>query len=100
MPTPSATSSVRLPSWCLLYITILTSSGPQTFIAKQAPGYVGGITAMLVSYCVCIVLALILGFSYYRDNKVRKAQVDGAEAEHSVFLDMTDKENKTFIYTS
>jgi len=53
---------------------------------------------MLVSYCVCIVLALALGFSYYRENKARK--VDAADHEGTDFLDMTDKENKAFVYTS
>ncbi|KAL1862869.1 hypothetical protein VTK73DRAFT_6597 [Phialemonium thermophilum] len=72
--------------------------GPQTFIASQAPQYTGGITAMLVSYCVCICLALVLGFSYWQDNK--KRQVLAGEAEGTEFLDMTDKENKAFVYTS
>ena len=51
---------------------------------------------MLVSYCVCICLAVGLGFSYWRTNKAREA----SEAEGGGFLDMTDKENKTFVYTS
>ncbi|CAK7242069.1 MAG: hypothetical protein STHCBS139747_003546 [Sporothrix thermara] len=72
--------------------------GPQTFIANQAPEYVGGITAMLVSYCVCIVLAIILGASYYMENKKRTANAGAVEAEGSAFLDMTDKENKMFTY--
>ncbi|EON96760.1 putative allantoate permease protein [Phaeoacremonium minimum UCRPA7] len=82
----------------LMYLAYAVGNiiGPQTFIAKQAPEYTGGITAMLVSYCVCICLAVGLGFSYWRTNKAREA----SEAEGGGFLDMTDKENKTFVYTS
>ena len=87
----------RLTSFRILLFANVPA-GPQTFIANQAPEYVGGITAMLVSYCVCIVLAIILGASYYMENKKRTANAGAVEAEGSAFLDMTDKENKMFTY--
>ncbi|KAK4947981.1 hypothetical protein LTR10_013034 [Elasticomyces elasticus] len=74
--------------------------GPQTFIANQAPKYTGGIVAMLVCYCVCICLALALGFAYFANNKRRGPDMIGAEHSESEFLDLTDKENKSFKYTS
>lgn len=76
-------------------------AGPQTFIANQAPEYAGGISAMLVCYCVCIGLALSLGASYWLLNRSRRAeQEDTVAAEDMNFLDLTDKENKTFVYLS
>ncbi|TQB73930.1 hypothetical protein MPDQ_005409 [Monascus purpureus] len=72
--------------------------GPQTFIANQAPKYTGGITAMLVSYCVCIVLALALGASYRLLNQSRRGPEDSNGPQP--FLDMTDRENKAFVYTT
>jgi ACS family allantoate permease-like MFS transporter len=34
-------------------------SGPQTFQASQAPAYTGGVVAMLVCYCVAILVSLV-----------------------------------------
>ena len=34
--------------------TLRQYRGPQTFLAKQAPTYTGGVVAMLVCYCVAI----------------------------------------------
>lgn len=76
-----------------------TPLGPQTFISSQAPEYSGGISAMLVCYCVCIVLALSLGASYWYQNRARRDEREAA-LEAPDFLDITDKENKAFVYIS
>lgn len=54
---------------------------------------------MLVCYCVCIALALSLGASYWLLNRSRRAEREEVAGESVEFLDLTDKENKTFIYT-
>lgn len=84
----------------LMYLAYAVGNiiGPQTFIANQAPKYTGGITAMLVSYCVCIVLALALGASYRLLNQSRRGPEDSNGPQP--FLDMTDRENKAFVYTT
>ncbi|CCE82613.1 Piso0_002345 [Millerozyma farinosa CBS 7064] len=79
--------------------------GPQTFLPSQAPQYVGGQIAMVVSYCVSFVLAIALYASYYFENKKRdRLQSEGkfADSEHLQdieFADLTDKENPLFRYS-
>ncbi|OKL62198.1 hypothetical protein UA08_02321 [Talaromyces atroroseus] len=78
--------------------------GPQTFISDQAPKYTGAVIAMLLCYCVCIVLAGIYGLvckweNAQRDKAQDASQLEMAEDEHvDDFLDLTDKQNHSFRY--
>ncbi|GAD95410.1 allantoate permease, putative [Paecilomyces variotii No. 5] len=79
--------------------------GPQTFLEDQAPKYIGATVAMLLCYAMCIVLALAYGVACRLQNvqkeKVHSFMSDDAIDEHSAdFLDLTDKENVTFRYTT
>ncbi|KAJ0311068.1 hypothetical protein COL516b_001771 [Colletotrichum fioriniae] len=78
--------------------------GPQTFRAEQAPQYSGAIIAMLTSYAVSVLLML----SYWlvaawenkrRDKKYGKPQ-ELQEGTVDGFVDITDKEQKDFRYTT
>ncbi|KXH36163.1 hypothetical protein CNYM01_12079 [Colletotrichum nymphaeae SA-01] len=78
--------------------------GPQTFRAEQAPKYSGAIIAMLTSYAVSVLLML----SYWliaawenkrRDKKYGKPQ-ELQEGTVDGFVDITDKEQKDFRYTT
>jgi hypothetical protein len=51
------------------------------------------------SYCIVIVLAIILIFILRRENQRRdRLQLDEKEAEKTAFEDLTDKENPHFRY--
>ena len=79
--------------------------GPQTFLARQAPRYPGGIVAMLVGYCVSL-FAIALYFLHLRRITKRKerelAQMDphGAHEDDGLadWQDATDFENPRFKY--
>lgn len=78
--------------------------GPQTFKSDQAPKYTGAIIAMTTCYALCMLLGLWYGFACYLENKKRdeKLRMSGNEwgADHDMdFMDLTDKENKSFRYT-
>lgn len=77
--------------------------GPQTFRSNQAPEYRGAKVAMLVCYCIAVVILIILYIDYHFDNKRRdKAALENG-GDHFVkdqeFADLTDRENPQFRYT-
>lgn len=78
--------------------------GPQTFRSNQAPKYTGAVIAMLVSYCACIGLLLTYFFYVQWENKNLDKKYGTAEDVHEGtaegFLDITDKNEKNFRYTS
>lgn len=95
----NAANTIFLVGYCVGNIV-----GPQTFSAKQAPGYVGAKTAMLVAFCVgeCILLALFL--IYTRRNRIRDKQREELGDKYTVpenieFADLTDMENPEFRYS-
>ncbi|TYJ56772.1 hypothetical protein B9479_002542 [Cryptococcus floricola] len=73
--------------------------GPQTFKAEQAPTYTGGVVAMLICYCIAILLILAY-YLYIRRLQSRNNTDDPAEVAvgAEVWKDVTDKENKSFAY--
>ncbi|ORY21526.1 putative allantoate permease [Naematelia encephala] len=77
--------------------------GPQTFIATQAPDYTGGVVAMLVCYCVAIILIFTYHLNIRRLNKKKAAWMQ-ANPDHASgdlladWRDLTDFEKPTFIY--
>jgi len=81
--------------------------GPQTFIAKEAPGYHSAYIAMLVGYSVKLLMVVILYIYMYRVNKARDAEhiargelseEEEREAIEKGMLDMTEIDNKGFRY--
>ena len=78
--------------------------GPQTFRSNQAPKYTGAVIAMLVSYCACIGLLLTYFFYVQWENKKLDEKYgtaeDVQEGTSEGFLDITDKNEKNFRYTS
>jgi len=76
--------------------------GPQTFLADQAPEYTGAIIAMLLCYAACIVLAIAYGLACRFENAQRAKRIVGEDVdEHDAdFMDLTDKQNKSFRYTT
>ena len=46
--------------------------GPQSFLAKESPGYPTDYTVMLAGYCVTIALMVLYGFLCWRDNKKKE----------------------------
>ncbi|PMD31792.1 MFS general substrate transporter [Hyaloscypha variabilis F] len=81
--------------------------GPQTFIAKEAPGYHSAYIAMLVGYSVKLLMVVVLYIYMYRINKARDAEQaargtlseeEEKEAIERGMLDMTEIDNKGFRY--
>lgn len=79
--------------------------GPQTFRAKQAPQYTGGVVAMMVCFCASILIALTyLGVSVVqnrsRDRAYGKPERVQEGTGEGLVGDLTDKEQKeSFRYT-
>lgn len=81
-------------------------SGAQTMIDSQAPDYIGGKIAFVVTYTVSMFLIMAIWYEYWRRNKKRDKEArDHPEILASVknienieFADLTDKENPYFRY--
>lgn len=76
--------------------------GPQTFISKQAPKYTGGVVAMLICYCVSIMLLLVYFAVVAVENKRRDRKYGKPVEFQDVaegFADVTDKNQENFRYT-
>jgi len=77
--------------------------GPQTFQAKDAPRYVPAEIVILVSWAVCLVdLAAIYAYCKWQNKKKAelRAQPGYVKLENQEFLDLTDRENLEFVYTT
>ncbi|OCF41965.1 hypothetical protein I317_04267 [Kwoniella heveanensis CBS 569] len=78
--------------------------GPQTFRANQAPAYTGGVVAMLVCYCIGILLLLAYYFNLRRLNRAKEDWLaqhpEEANADNLLddWRDETDFESKRFRY--
>lgn len=94
------TKKVVLYAWFYVAWAVGNIIGPQTFQANQAPAYTGGTVAMIVTYVIAIVAILAYGGLCYFDNKKRKDTIDSTNALDQDWLDLTDKENKSFKYTT
>ncbi|KKY23939.1 putative allantoate [Phaeomoniella chlamydospora] len=88
-----------LYSW--FYVSWATGNiiGPQTFRADQAPEYTGGTVAMIVCYVVAIICIMAYGAICHMSNKKRKGEISEVSGEMD-WLDLTDRENKAFMYTT
>lgn len=93
------TKKVFLFAW--FYISWATGNiiGPQTFLAYQAPAYTGGTIAMIVCYVVAIFCILTYGFICHRSNQSRAEEISENRGDMD-WLDLTDKQNTSFKYTT
>jgi MFS transporter, ACS family, allantoate permease len=104
-----------LYGWYFVAWTLGNIIGPQTFRASQAPAYVGGMTAMMVCYVAAMALILTYLCVCRIENRNRdreagsqtQAHASGTSdesgapvVEQNDWLDLTDKENRNFRYTT
>lgn len=91
-------SSINLVSFAAANI-----AGPQCFIDKQAPSYQGAKTALVVCYCIMVViLAILLCYNISENRKRDRLQSETGPQELAPDVDpndMTDFENPNFRYT-
>ena len=94
------TKKVTLYAWFYISWAIGNIIGPQTFREEQAPVYTGGTVAMIVCYAVAMVCVLAYGFLCRLSNKKRASVIESQLAADQDWLDLTDKQNKAFRYTT
>ncbi|KAJ5579940.1 uncharacterized protein N7459_005925 [Penicillium hispanicum] len=94
------TKKIVLYAWFYIAWTVGNIIGPQTFRADQAPEYTGGTVAMIVCYVVAIVAVLAYGYVCHSSNVKRKDAIESQMAADQDWLDLTDKENEGFKYTT
>ncbi|KAK5113568.1 hypothetical protein LTR85_010796 [Meristemomyces frigidus] len=97
-------------TYCALYLGYAAGNliGPQTFRSDQAPEYTGGVIAMIVCYCLCILLVLIYwAFCAFENRRRDKLygkpghiNEDSVQELAESFEDQTDMEQKAFRYTT
>ncbi|KAI9725141.1 MAG: hypothetical protein M1828_003483 [Chrysothrix sp. TS-e1954] len=77
--------------------------GPQTFRPKDAPRYVPGEITILVCWCLCLILlGLIWAYCKYQNRQKQKLreQPGYEKLSNQEFLDLTDRENPEFVYST
>ena len=83
--------------------------GPQTFRSNQAPKYTGGFVAMMVAYCVCILIVCCYWVVCIRENMNKEQKpaqdIECQQEEKSPHMsegifDFTDKQQRAFRYTT
>lgn len=78
--------------------------GPQTFRSNEAPKYTSGVVTMLVCYCVSILLMFLYLAVATWENKQKDKKYGKPEEVHTGtaedFVDVTDKQQHDFRYTS
>ncbi|KAL3424268.1 hypothetical protein PVAG01_03549 [Phlyctema vagabunda] len=89
--------------FALLYIGYALGNliGPQTFRASQAPEYTGGFVSMIICYCLCIALMVAYwAIAVAENRKIRtpEGSLNGQLVDK--FLDLTDKQQHGFRYTT
>lgn len=74
--------------------------GPQTFIESQAPSYSGAKIAIVVCYCISLILLILIFLNYKRENRKRdRLGIQETHIQNVEFADLTDKENPNFRYS-
>lgn len=80
----------------MCFYTIGNFCGPLMMVAKQAPRYLGGIGGFLGGYVVALICYIIMRIWMSRENKRRLANLTGEPCD--IYQDLTDREDKNFIY--
>ena len=78
--------------------------GPQTFRSDQAPKYTGGVIGMLACFAVSIVLLLCYWVVAAVENRIKDKRTGpvnkNEEGIVESFVDLTDREQEDFRYTT
>lgn len=78
--------------------------GPQTFRSNESPKYATSVIAMLVSYCACMLILMVYWLVGSWENKRRDRKYGKPEEVHEGtnegFVDITDKKQREFRYTT
>lgn len=88
------TKKVFYSSSLMVFYTLGNFAGPFMMSASAPPLYVGGMIGYMVANAVTVLLFLYIRWSMVRENRKRMANPSTQE----VLPDMTDVENKNFIY--
>lgn len=91
---------MTLYAWFYISWTTGNIIGPQTFRADQAPKYTGGIIAMIVCYIIAMICILTYGALCHMSNRKRAEAIEARLAAEQDWLDLTDKQNEGFRYTT
>lgn len=88
------TKKVFYSSSLMVFYTLGNFIGPFLMVPDQAPLFVGGMVGCIVANAVTILLFIYARWDMARENRKRIAN----PANTQVVPDMTDKENKDYIY--
>lgn len=88
------TKKVFYSSAIMVFYTLGNFIGPFLMVANQAPLYVGGMVGCMVANAVCIFLFIYARWLMARENRRRASNPEHVVVES----DMTDVENKSFVY--
>ncbi|KAG2218807.1 hypothetical protein INT45_005454 [Circinella minor] len=80
----------------VVFYTLGNFIGPLVMLEKEAPKYTGAMIGFCIGNAVAIVSYIVMRFSMARENKRRLA--NPPEKETDVTLDLTDAQDKNFIY--
>ena len=72
--------------------------GPQTFQARDAPGYRPAKITVMATQAAGAVVSFVLFLYYVWANKRKDARLNAERVEVNDWENVTDKENKTFRY--
>ncbi|KAK4950414.1 hypothetical protein LTR10_011395 [Elasticomyces elasticus] len=72
--------------------------GPETFQAKDAPEYIPAKITIVAVLSAAVVLVIALDLLFIRENKARERTGHVDMPTNFEFMDLTDKENRTFRY--
>ncbi|CEG64648.1 hypothetical protein RMATCC62417_01584 [Rhizopus microsporus] len=88
------TKKVFYSSSIMIFYTLGNFIGPFMMVDSQKPLYIGGMIGFIVADFICILLYMYLRWTMIRENRRRLA----LPAKMEVVDDMTDIENKNYIY--
>ncbi|KAG2224263.1 hypothetical protein INT45_000294 [Circinella minor] len=80
----------------VMFYTLGSFVGPLVMLEREAPRYVGAMTGFCIGNAVAIASYLVMRFVMAKENKKRLANLP--EKETDVTLDLTDMQDKNFIY--
>lgn len=88
------TKKIFYSSSIMVFYTLGNFIGPFMMVSSQAPLYIGGMIGYIVANFLCILIFLFVRWSMVKENRQRLAN----SVKVDVVDDMTDVENKSFIY--
>ncbi|KAI8391208.1 major facilitator superfamily domain-containing protein [Radiomyces spectabilis] len=80
----------------MIFSTFGNFIGPLMMVQTQAPGYVGGMIGYTVANVVVIICLILIRYIMAKENRRRLA--DPPTEPTDVYLDLTDAEDRNYIY--